>query len=72
MIFRVPRGEYAPPLGRPVKYPIGFLRVGESLFFPGVTHRLINNVRPIHRPKKFRVRSVVSRGMQGVRVWRIA
>jgi hypothetical protein len=71
-MFKVPRGEYAPPLGRPVKYPIGTLAVGESMFFAGVTHRLINNVRPVHRPKRFKVRTVVRAGVQGVRVWRIA
>ena len=67
-MIQIPRGHFAPPLGRPVKYPLHFLNVGESLFFPAVTHRQINNVRPIHRPKKFRVRSVVSSGVQGVRV----
>lgn len=70
-MFMVPRGEFAPPRGRPVKYPIGYLRVGESIFFPGVTHRQINNCRPIHRPKRFKVRTKVWNGVVGVRVWRI-
>lgn len=70
-MFKIPRGEYAPPLGRPVKYPLGILDVGESLFLSGVTHRLINNVRRIHRPKRFKVRTLVKGGIQGVRVWRI-
>jgi hypothetical protein len=71
-MFMVPRGHFAPPLGRPVKYPIGFLAVGESIFLPGVTHRQINNCRPPHRPKKFKVRTVVRGGLIGVRVWRTA
>lgn len=71
MTIHIPRGDFAPPLGRPVKYPIGFLNVGESLFFPGVTHRHINSVRRVHRPRKFRVRTVIESGLKGVRVWRV-
>jgi hypothetical protein len=58
--------------GRPPKYPLRSLAVGESVFIPGTTHRKINQVRPCYRPMKFKCRSVVSGGIPGVRVWRIA
>lgn len=58
--------------GRPPKYPLRQMRVGESVFLGGTTQLKINKVRKVYKPMKFRCRSVVSSGVVGVRVWRVA
>ncbi len=58
--------------GRPPKYPLRQMRVGESVFLGGTTQLKINKVRKVYKPMKFKCRSVVSGGVQGVRVWRMA
>lgn len=63
--------EQGIPIPRPQhvhKYPHAKLRVGESFFAP--------NVRKVGRPdsladRKFINRSVIEKGVKGVRVWRI-
>lgn len=57
--------------GRPAKYPLRQMTLDESVFLPGVTQLKINKVRSVYKPMKFRVRSVVAGGVQGVRIWRV-
>lgn len=59
-------------IGRPAKYPLREMALGETVFVPGATQSKINKVRSIYKPMKFRVRAVVSGGVEGVRIWRIA
>ena len=54
--------------GRPPKYPLRSLAVGESVFLPGVTEKKINKVRKVYEPMKFRVKTFAN----GARIWRIA
>lgn len=63
--------------GRPPKYPLRSLKVGESTFLPGAIRQNVNkaicNLRvqtPI-TPIKFRCRTVCKGGITGVRVTRI-
>lgn len=63
--------EFRPPNGRPVKYPIGHLKIGESIFLPGVTTRQISGVKRNHHPKLFDVCAVEENGARGVRVTRV-
>lgn len=56
--------------GRPPKYPLRTLAVGESVFLPGVTQKKINKVRKVYVPMKFTCRAVVKNGEHGIRVWR--
>jgi hypothetical protein len=58
--------------GRPLKYPFRFMAVGESVFIPGATQRLLNKSRRTYFPMKFRMKDVVRGGITGTRVWRIA
>lgn len=58
--------------GRPAKYPLRTLDVGDTVFIPGVTQAKINKVRKVYKPMKFKCRQVVSGGIEGTRVWRIA
>lgn len=58
--------------GRPAKYPLRQMALDDSVFLPGVSQIKINKVRSIYKPMKFRVRTVVSGGVEGVRVWRVA
>lgn len=69
-MFMVPRGEFAPPLGRPVRYPLGILGIWESMFIPGATTRHIRSVARIHQGKFFRLRATVENGVAGVHVTR--
>jgi hypothetical protein len=60
------------PPGRAPKYPLRKLAVGESFFVPGIH---INEIckRTYHfKPLKFTSKTVISNGVQGVRVRRIA
>ena len=63
--------ETRPP-GRAPKYPLRKLAVGESFFVPGIHIDEICKRTYHFKPLKFRSKTVVSRGVQGVRVWRIA
>lgn len=58
--------------GQPPKYPVKLLTIGESMFFPEVDVTRIGNAVRHHKSMKFICRSVVSRGVVGVRVWRVA
>lgn len=59
--------------GRPAKYPWRNIEVGQSFFAPGRTPTsIMNDARRFHAPKKFKSRSMIASGVQGVRVWRIA
>lgn len=58
--------------GRPPKYPVKTLAVGETMFFAGVSSKKIGKCVRKHKPLRFKCRSVVKGGIQGVRVERIA
>lgn len=60
------------PPGRPPKYPLRQLAVGESFFVPGIHVNDICKRTYAFKPLRFRSRTVVRNGVQGVRVWRIA
>lgn len=59
-------------VGRPPIYPFVFLAVGERAFIPCDTPRKIYRRASDHRPKKFRCRSMVVKGVPGVMVVRTA
>jgi hypothetical protein len=59
-------------MARPPKYPLRTIAVGESFFAPGVTPSHICWCAKNVRPRRFSCRTVVSKGVQGVRVRRIA
>ena len=61
-----------PRFGRPPKYPLRTLAIGDTVFLPNTTQRKINKVRSVYAPMKFKCRDVVSGGVRGTRVWRIA
>lgn len=59
--------------GRPPKYPWRTMQVGESFLTHGRSgHSLLNDARRYYRPRRFRIKQVVCKGVLGVRVWRIA
>lgn len=58
--------------GRPPKYPLRSLEVGESMFIPGIDNNEICKRTHYFKPLRFRTRKVVSGGVEGIRVWRIA
>lgn len=58
--------------GRPPKYPLRELAIGESVFFPGSETELVGKRARTYKPLKFKCRTVVSGGIKGTRVWRIA
>jgi hypothetical protein len=58
--------------GRQPKYPLRELAVGESFFLAGVYVNEICKRTYYFKPLKFRCRTVVKNGVQGVRVRRIA
>jgi hypothetical protein len=50
-----------------------FVDVGGSFFAPGRTSRSIqNDARLFHRPRKYKCRKIVFKGVVGVKVTRIA
>jgi len=57
--------------GRPSKYPMNDLEIGQSFFVPNKTCMSFAGYRPRYKPKKFTVRSVIENGTKGIRVWRI-
>lgn len=54
------------------KYPLRTLNVGESFFVAGIHVNEICKRTCFFKPLRFRCRTVVSKGVQGVRVLRIA
>ena len=58
--------------GRPRKYPLREMAVGDTVFIPGATQLKINKVRSIYAPMKFKCRTLMRSGVIGCRVWRIA
>jgi hypothetical protein len=71
-MYMIPRGEFAPKRGRPPLYPIGILKIGESLFFPGVTAHKLRNVFRHHQQMEFERQNVTRDGLQGLLVTRVA
>lgn len=58
--------------GRPPKYPWRTMEVGESFLVHGRTlHSLLNDARRYYRPRRFRTKKVMCKGVVGVRVWRV-
>lgn len=58
--------------GRPPKYPFRKMAVGESVFLPGAVATRVEKARQRAKPLRFKRRNVVSGGVHGIRVWRIA
>jgi len=58
--------------GRPPKYPLRKMAVGESVFLPDAVAIRVEKARQRVKPLRFKIRSVVSDGVRGVKVWRIA
>lgn len=71
-MYMIPRGEFAPKRGRPVKYPIAYLRVGESLFFPGVTAHQMRSTFRVYQNLEFERETTTRDGVAGVLVTRVA
>lgn len=60
------------PKGRPPKYPVRNLAVGETTYFPGVSaYRVAASIRQ-HKPLKFECTTIVKAGMVHAKVTRIA
>lgn len=60
------------------KYPFAQLEVGDSFFAPGKKNTgfsgIVQNFYRNHRDKtdcKFSIRTVVEKGVKGVRIWRV-
>lgn len=60
------------PRGRPLKYPLRFIALGDCMFFPGLTSKAICKRAPDYKPMKFRTKKWRVKGVAGVMVWRIA
>jgi hypothetical protein len=58
--------------GRQPKYPLTRMAVGETAFFPGADANDISKRTYQWKPMRWRARTVVSGGVKGARVWRIA
>ena len=58
--------------GRPAKWPLRRMDVGESIFIPGVNANRVCKRLSNFKPLRFKTRTVVSGGVMGARVWRIA
>lgn len=71
-MFMVPHSEFTPKRGRPVKYPIAYLRVGESLFFPGVTAHKMRSTFRAYQALEFERKAARRKGVRGVLVTRVA
>jgi hypothetical protein len=64
-----------PRRGRPVKYPLDLMQVGDSFFVATQVRSTLSN--SINRCRKklgssFTVRTVEENGVRGLRVWRVA
>lgn len=57
--------------GRPAKYPLASLSVGETVFLPDTETRLVGKAAQTRRPMQFKCKAVVKGGVKGVRVRRI-
>lgn len=70
-MIEIDQGIYIPPVkvGRPRKYPLADLKVGESFFAPG--KRREDFGLSSHLPKKFTTRLVTEKRVRGTRVWRV-
>lgn len=58
--------------GRPPKYPLRQMNVGDCILIAGTTQKKINKVRKVYAPMKFRVWTVMAGGVKSARVERIA
>ena len=59
--------------GRPPKYPWRTMAIGESFIsFSSHQNSLCQAARLYHAPRKFKTKKVLLKGVQGVRVWRVA
>lgn len=71
-MYMVPNSEFSPKRGRPVKYPIAYLNVGESLFFPGVTAHKMRSTFRAYQTLEFERKAARRDGIRGVLVTRVA
>lgn len=60
------------PGGRPPKYPWRTVEVGESFFVPNRTSTCLqHDAHRYYRPRRFKCRKVMIKGVTGIRVLRI-
>lgn len=59
-------------VGRPARWPLRKLDIGESLFIPGMDANRVCKDLYYFKPLKFKTRTVVKGGVMGVRVERLA
>ena len=61
--------------GRPTKYPFAKMDVGDSVFFPGERIKGNAYMAAINyasgRDVRFKSRTVIEDGVEGIRVWRV-
>jgi hypothetical protein len=59
-------------IGRPFKYPWLTVDVGESFFVPGRTSTsLQHDAYRYHRPRRYRCKQIMTKGVIGIKVTRI-
>ncbi len=59
------------PRGRPIKYRVKHLKVGQSVFFPGVPARKLRAAIRRYRPMKFETRTLRKGGIEQTKLTRI-
>jgi len=58
------------PPGRPAKYPMRDMKLGEERFFPNIVANDISRRTWMYKPMKFKCRTIVWRGTVGAKVRR--
>jgi hypothetical protein len=69
--IKIDKNIPVPSRGARRRYPIATMKIGDSFFVPGVEAQALSSTIANNRPKKFTRRTVVERGIRGVRVWRV-
>lgn len=60
-------------IGRPPKYPWRTVEVGESFFAPGRSSTsLQHDAHRYHRPRRYRCKKIMTKGVIGIKVTRIS
>lgn len=59
-------------IGRPFKYPWLTVEVGESFFVPGRTSTSLQHDAVDHRPRRYRCKKIMTKGVIGIKVTRVS
>tara|TARA_R110000868_G_scaffold179574_1_gene419687 strand:+ start:8440 stop:8634 length:195 start_codon:yes stop_codon:yes gene_type:complete len=59
-------------IGRPFKYPWLTVEIGESFFVPGRTSNSLQNDAVDHRPRRYRCKKIMTKGVIGIKVTRVS